>query len=607
MSTPQDDIKQIMQNKIVKNAVSVLNDNKRIEEAKAKIETVRSNLNNISFIKNNKLLDNATQQRIINNINDVISKLTELATIPKTNDKVNKLGVSFRILYGVLVEKMQPKILRPFVPGIIPGTTDTNIINRSIQFVTELVKPYQKAFEELNKAGITENRYADLQRFNTSGKEPSPTTSANKSSNPDGSTKEETTSSTTPDQPPTDLPTQDQSPKEKEDVIALIFNLLYFVGGIIAALLVVILFILASFDLLKFNITAITQYISLLNNPNMYNKDTQDFKALMYYRNSTDTEPYTIFGQQELIKLMFTLGTSVVGIVMIQVFILVFLLFVYRVIMKKPLEMGYIDFKQSAKPLGTVLIVVILAFIWSGLYHARFVNSIQPSIIYTHNNIEQVKNYIYDNLTTNEAFLTNLINGDLNECIRIMNQQTNDNRIVRMIYTMSVYNFFKINISENEEAFNTVIRDIFTLAEIRVRSVNPINYMYYNQNVFLPNLYPIVRQYIFGTNKAISTSARDKIIRLDITQRINETNKRLMTLFKVPERKTQLRNYFYVAFIISLVFLFIVYGLYKDSISKLLGENLIDKIKEVIFLVFLVGTREVEKKPVTAPTAATTS
>ena len=607
MSTPQDDIKQIMQNKIVKNAVSVLNDNKRIEEAKAKIETVRSNLNNLAFIKDRELLDNATQQRIVNNVNDVISKLTELATIPKTLKKVKELKISFRILHDVLKEKMQPKILSPFVSGLLPATTEAAVLNRSEQFATELVKPYEEAFKELEKVGIKEDRYTNLQSFNTPGKESSPTTSVNKSSSPDGSTKVETTSSTTPDQSPTDLPTQDQSPKEKEDVIALIFNLLYFVGGIIAALLVVILFILASFDLLKFNITAITQYISLLNNPNMYNKDTQDFKALMYYRNSTDTEPYTIFGQQELIKLMFTLGTSVVGIVMIQVFILVFLLFVYRVIMKKPLEMGYIDFKQSAKPLGTVLIVVILAFIWSGLYHARFVNSIQPSIIYTHNNIEQVKNYIYDNLTTNEAFLTNLINGDLNECIQIMNQQTNDNRIVRMIYTMSVYNFFKINISENEEAFNTVIRDIFTLAEIRVRSVNPINYMYYNQNVFLPNLYPIVRQYIFGTNKAISTSARDKIIRLDITQRINETNKRLMTLFKVPERKTQLRNYFYVAFIISLVFLFIVYGLYKDSISKLLGENLIDKIKEVIFLVFLVGTREVDKKPVTAPTAATTS
>ena len=240
-----------------------------------------------------------------------------------------------------------------------------------------------------------------------------------------------------------------------------------------------------------------------------------------YSRNSVETEPYTIFTQQDIVKNMFNLGIAFVATIFAQVLILVVLLIVYKVFKNEPITIGKIEFGKNATAYGTIILMIILAFSVSALYKGTFLNKVQPGIITTYGNIEQVKNYMYDNLTTNENFLTSLVNGDLSECIQIMNQQTNDSRISRMIYTMSLYNFFKINVSENEEEFNTIIKSIFSTAEIRVRAINPLHYMYYNQNVFLPNLYPLVRQYIFGSNKAISNATRDKTIRLDITQRIN--------------------------------------------------------------------------------------
>ena len=386
-------------------------------------------------------------------------------------------------------------------------------------------------------------------------------------------------------------------PNGSSDIIATIFNFIYLIMAVVAILLILILFILSLMDYLNTKISDFVQYVSRFINPNMYNKDTIDFKVLGYSRNSVETEPYTIFTQQEIVKTMFNLGISFITAIFIQVLILVVLLIVYKVFKNEPLTIGKIEFGKNVTAYGTIILMIILAFSVSALYKGTFLNKVQPGIITTYSNIEQVKNYIYDNLTTNENFMISLVNGDLSECIKIINQQTNDSRISRMIYTMSLYNFFKINVSENEEEFNTIIKSIFTTAQIRVRDINPLHYMYYNQNVFLPNLYPLLRQYIYGTDatKVIRSATRDKIIRLDITRRINETNKRLMTLYKVPERKTKLDRYLLVNLLIVFIFTVIVYGLHREKIKQIFG-GMFKPIKEILLLLIFTGKKKEESE-----------
>jgi hypothetical protein len=370
------------------------------------------------------------------------------------------------------------------------------------------------------------------------------------------------------------------------------FSYLYTVFGYFGALLVVMVFLLITLDVFKYSIASTSQYVSLFLNPNKYNKDTLDVATLAYYKNNLEEEPYTIYLQQQLVGLMFNLGNYFIIMIIFQLVLFLGLTIIYKLSGRTYVE--NLNIGNNTKIFIIIGITIACAFIMNLYYNSSFLKGLQPSLKYANDNLENIKNYMYDNITTNEPFLKAMIMGDVNECVKIMNGQSNVNSIARMIFTLSLYNFYKINISESEEVFSTVIQSIFTPTEIAVRNINPIHYMYYNQNVFLPNLYPILRRYLYGDTKAIQTPEKDRQLREEVTTRINELNKRLMYLFKLPKKRDSVRNYLYVNWLIISVFIVGIYAVYKKEFNVILNDVIVPYIK-LVSLMFMAGKKTDEE------------
>jgi len=391
--------------------------------------------------------------------------------------------------------------------------------------------------------------------------------------------KQPTTSAAAPEQP--------AAPSKPQSVgIMDAFSYAYVVFGYFAALLVVMVFILSTLDVLKYSTLEVVQYTSLFLNPNKFNKDTLDVATLAYYKNNREEEPYTIYLQQDLVSLMFKVGTYFVMLVALQIFLFLVISIISKISGNPYTE--NLNLTGNSKVMITVIIAVCCAFIMNLLYNSSFLNGLQPVLKGANDYLENIKNYMYDNVTTNDAFLKAMITGDIGECMKIMNQQSNNNSVARMIFTLSLYNFFKINISESDEVFITTIQKIFTPLELSTRSINPIHFMYYNQNVFLPNLYPIVRRYIYGENKAIQTPENDRKLREEVTMRINELNKRLMYLFKLPQKRDSFRNYLFYSWLAISIFIVGIYAIYKKEFNVIYNDFIVPYIG-LVWMMF-VGT-----------------
>jgi len=348
--------------------------------------------------------------------------------------------------------------------------------------------------------------------------------------------------------------------------LSAIFNVLYIAIAIGILVVLWIIAILSVIDVSKYVILHIVQVVTQMINPNMFNADTIDMSMLMYAKNNTEKEPYNIYLQQKMVSALFYMIFAFILIFGAQLIIIVIMAIVAKTKGMDTVEVP--DVFSIKYELIVIILGLIAAYILNAYYNARFLNALQPELIGANESIQSIKNFIYDNITTNSAFLTNLTAGNLKGCTDIINQQTSISTISRMVFAISLYNFYKINISENEEEFNRVIQKIFTPKEIELREISPIDYMYYNQNVFLPNLYPLVRKSIYGADKALNSVSRDKAVRDDVGYRINEANKRLMYLFKIPTKRDSVRTYMIVNMIIVVA---IVVGITAVYWSRLKG------------------------------------
>lgn len=379
---------------------------------------------------------------------------------------------------------------------------------------------------------------------------------------------EEQTGTQTEEQTGTQTEQQDSS-------LMKAFNSVHYIFAAIGVLLLSIIFILITIDVLSLIYRDLSQSIILFINPNMYNKDTLDFNTLLYYKNSKVDEPYNIYAQQNMIGNMFTLGTYYVLFVSTQVIIYISLYLYFKFKGQEYKEVLSLD--DIKKAAGVMCIIIASAFILNSYYNNSFIKSLQPKLISTHKNITSIKDDIYNNMTDNDYFLNALLNNNMKLVISTINEERSLNNVSKMIFTISLYNYFKMNISENKDEF-TMIKDIFTIKQINTREINPVDYMYYSQNNFIQNLYPILKDYITGEGKVLDTDSKEYRVRNDVSNRINNLNKMMANIFKVPSKKQSFKSYIYISWIIVTALIACIGVLYIDEIRIFLKK--INFIKE---------------------------
>ncbi len=182
-----------------------------------------------------------------------------------------------------------------------------------------------------------------------------------------------------------------------------------------------------------------------------------------------------------------------------------------------------------------------------------------------------MKNYIYNNMTTNLDFLEALETNNVSQMFDIMNKQVTQYSLMKMIFTLSLYNYYKSNVSENDEDYED-IRKIFTIREIKLQQVDPIKYFYYKQNVFIPNMYVILKNNIkplaLLDDKGRMDNAKENAFKLLVNNRILEVNRGVLKLLKLPSKKTKLLVYLLVILFISMLFVGGYAFMYKEQVSE---------------------------------------
>jgi len=344
------------------------------------------------------------------------------------------------------------------------------------------------------------------------------------------------------------------------------FQILYDVITLIASILMVAFFILAFTDIIIYISRELKQKQFLIFDPNLFNKNTSEFEALKYNTNDQINEPYNIYLEQTIIKQMFR--TSGLFFVVVGLQIGSFLALKLLAILK---NQEFTDTIEKPKNIGTIIIVLTAGIVLSSLYKSKFLEKIQPDLRSTQGKINNMKDYIYNNLTTNVEFLEAMITNDITRLISIMNVQQTEYSLAKMIFTISLYNYYKSNISENDEVFEE-IRKIFTIREIKLQQIDPIKYFYYKQNVFIPNMYVVMKDLlkkspIFVEN-GIFKDLKERSFRIMVNSRILDLNRNLLQLLKLPKKKTQLLFYLIITLLISFIFLAMVGSMYKENIMS---------------------------------------
>jgi len=365
----------------------------------------------------------------------------------------------------------------------------------------------------------------------------------------------------------------------KTDQLMVGFDIIYIIFGTFGCLMVFFIFLLMTIDVAKYIKDSTVQQITSLVNPNIYTKDTLDYDTISYYKNNPDSELFTIFLQQKIISKMFLMTQYFFLTVAVQIGVHIILSIWYK---NKGIRYNPVFKLDRIKTVTIVMVLVILcALVLNSYYNSSFLSKLQPLLSNTNTSLTTLKNQIYDNITTNQTFLDAMVNNDVYTMMNTINAQTNLNSVTRMIFSISLYNFFKINISENQDEFSAIIKRNFTIEQIRVRDINPMEYMYFGQNIFIPNLYPIIKAYITGPSGTLNNSAKEYRVRTDITNRINNINTQLITLFKLPSKRTSVRNYLMIAWTLGFLFVLGMGGIYQRQIAALY-YNLLQPILSAI-------------------------
>ena len=318
--------------------------------------------------------------------------------------------------------------------------------------------------------------------------------------------------------------------EERKTTIGYVFaNILYKNFALACLAGVSLLLLISMYDFVK----VIYDKITLQNKfdrdfANVFTKDTSDYKSLNYIGTDPDQEPYNIFLQQKIILYILIVVASCVILFAVQLSLL-FGTTVLRAFKKKFDKNGaignhagendspatYID-KDTFRYLIPIIATGIVLIVLSTFYKRNFINNAQNKVKNIRNQMRNIKRFVYAYLTKNEKFLNAIQNDDLKSIIYIIQSTINkdngndcaanndgvgcgnDSEARKMLFTYSLYSYFKFIVSENDDYYMDVM-SLFNINNItNTQEIDPAQYFYYKENVNVKNLYAIMRSDITG-------------------------------------------------------------------------------------------------------------
>jgi 23S rRNA maturation mini-RNase III len=359
------------------------------------------------------------------------------------------------------------------------------------------------------------------------------------------------------------------------------FITMYTLLASLSAVLFVILFLISWGDVFEYIYNESSQAFSMIKDPNLFIKDTNDYSIMNYITSNTvEDEPYHVF-----------LGESILGYVykFIGIFILIFavqygLFFSFMLYSK----IKQIPFNDSVKPPMMIIISLMLSFIGASvltaLYKTYFINKTQNTLKDLRTQMRDTKLFIYKNMTQNADFLNALVHSNLNALLSILSNEISKNdrnakscsspttncdiEVERMVFTISLYSYLHDQIPEADSNYE-LIQSIFTVNNIQHAKIDPTIYFYYKQPIYIPNLFSTL-QNTNGT-PLFSDAERELIFLTRLTTLFQTANKKLARLQILSKGKQTLLKYFILfAFCATAIFLAFL-GIYYNDLKQLIN------------------------------------
>lgn len=353
-----------------------------------------------------------------------------------------------------------------------------------------------------------------------------------------------------------------KNPEGLQSVFVKIYALLF---GIAFAF-ILIHFIVSIIDVLKYIIRSARQKGKLSDNGKIFNKDSNEHKLLHYTKYIRDGEPYNIYLQQVFVDFMYVCVSLFIIALAFQIGVTTTFILINKF---KGLDSSSIKFALPTSLIASIVVVSIFAYILSRIYDIKFVKDVRKLFLRNQSNIDEINNYIYNNMTTNQDFLDALLNNDKPKQYEILNKQNTYYGLSRMLFTLSLYEHFTA-IKQTSEEYND-IREIFTIDQIKLRSIKPIDYLYYNENINIKNYYHSIKNNIKPiaiTSNNVINESKEYTLNIQLDNRLAVLNNKLLTLNKISKSRSNLLTYLLVLLVLGLFMVISFSIIYFKDVAK---------------------------------------
>lgn len=376
---------------------------------------------------------------------------------------------------------------------------------------------------------------------------------------------------------------------------------------------VFVLFGVGLFDIFKVIYDKINQKIKFNEkNPNLLTKDTIEYESLGYISPNINEEPYDIFLQQKIINYVLTIVAIFIFALAMHIgfFLAEKVYVIFRT--KKPCPDGSppVEYKpqisiDSIKPKYVSIIIAtgVGLIILSTLYKKYFAKDAQLDVKQVRNDLRSVKSYVYNFLTTDEKFLDAIAYDDINKIVTIIRSTlkkddtnscasedavcSNDEEAMKMIFTYSLYSYFKYIIPETDKAYYDIM-SLFTIDNItNTKLIDPTKYFYYKESIYITNIYDSMKVDLIGSQESPLAfvkkennidkfdSYRARKFENNLGNIVLKLNQKLNKMYNLPNSSNAIYKYILIYFIfvviISLIILAVswtAFGEYLKPVFK---------------------------------------
>ena len=355
-----------------------------------------------------------------------------------------------------------------------------------------------------------------------------------------------------------------------KNVLKNSLNQLYYIIAIVMVIMFFILFVVSWMDFAYYVKNESKQEKTLSANPNIFIDKTYDYELLTYLKNASMTdEVQYIFYEQYLLSIIYNLFTFAAFIFGIQ-----FLMFLgpkFNQLRGLPED---INNNFNIPPIALVILIVFaLASGLTAFYQQIYLKTVINSLKNLDSAIRDIKKNIFTNLTNNNEFLNNMVSNNISAVVTIIQNKINANNgnsscsaptsdcdleVEKMIFTISLYTYFKDTIPESDPRYNDMLK-IFTQSNINTKTIDPTIFFYYKQSVYIENMYDTLKneKCTNGTRISFTDPVRESVFITNLSNIFQTVNKSLIKIQTITEPKKNIRDYI-LQFAVITTFMFLV-------------------------------------------------